>query len=96
MAFASQIRDSAGSFNASFSLQAADVGKVFGKAIPSGASRLKAKQEAEEGWAQPMTEKVPPLGTFYADCTPGYLNNEGDTQRNLPRAPSCTVVESWN
>lgn len=81
MAFVGQIRDSAGSFNASypFTIQAVHVGEVFGKAIEDGVTRFEVKQEAEEGWAQLMRDKVPPLGTFYADCTPGHLNNEGDT-----------------
>ncbi len=81
MAFVGQIRHSAGSFNASypFSLQAAHVGEVVGGFVRDGITRFEATTDAENRWSKVMKDKEPVLGTFYADCTPGHLNNEGDT-----------------
>jgi cation diffusion facilitator CzcD-associated flavoprotein CzcO len=80
MAVVGQIRDGAGSFNATypFSLQARHVGEVFGRCVREHVDRFEVTKDAEEDWARVMREKLPPLGEFLAECTPGYLNNEGN------------------
>jgi cyclohexanone monooxygenase len=32
-----------------------------------------------------MREKMPPIQQFLADCTPGYLNNDGNVDDNVLR-----------
>ena len=83
MAVIGQVRDGAGSFNATFpfSLQASHVGEVFGKCLKNGTDRIEVTRESEDNWARVMREKLPPLGDFLAECTPGYLNNEGDADQ---------------
>ena len=80
LAFVGQIRDGAGSFNATypFSIQARHVGEVFGRAIADGVPRFEVTEEAERSWGEAMAAKAVPLGTYLAECTPGYLNNEGN------------------
>ena len=80
LAFVGQIRDGAGSFNAMypFSIQARHAGEIFGRAIAEGVTRFDVTAEAEAGWADAMAAKAVPLGSYLAECTPGYLNNEGN------------------
>ena len=33
--------------------------------------------DAEEAWYQVIMSTVGSYGAYFADCTPGYLNNEG-------------------
>ena len=81
MAVVGQIRDGGGSFNATcpFSMQAIHVGELFARLLRDGKTRFETTREAEEDWARIMQEKMPPTAAFLAECTPGYLNNEGNT-----------------
>lgn len=42
-----------------------------------GAQRIEAILEAEETWLREMKSKAKIAERFYAECTPGYYNNEG-------------------
>ena len=81
MAVVGQIRDGGGSFNATcpFSMQAIHVGELFARLLRDGKTRFETTRKAEEDWARIMQEKMPPTAAFLAECTPGYLNNEGNT-----------------
>jgi alkylation response protein AidB-like acyl-CoA dehydrogenase len=37
------------------------------------------------GWRRAMREKMPPIQQFLADCTPGYLNNDGNVDDSTLR-----------
>src|SRR3546814_16389184 len=50
-----------------------------------GASSFDVTQEAEDRWRSTMREKAPPIHEFLAECTPGYLNNEGNVDDSALR-----------
>ncbi|MGX6509018.1 flavin-containing monooxygenase [Rhodococcus sp. SJ-2] len=47
--------------------------------IERGATTIEADLEAEDGWVATMKELGKAGQAFYADCTPSYLDNEGDS-----------------
>ncbi len=57
--------------------QAKHVAYILGEARRRGASVVEATAEAEQGWVDEMRSKAHLGAKFYADCTPGYYNNEG-------------------
>lgn len=57
--------------------QAKHVAYILGEARRRGASVVEATADAEQGWVDEMRSKAHLGAKFYADCTPGYYNNEG-------------------
>ncbi|MGW0024824.1 flavin-containing monooxygenase [Rhodococcus sp. NPDC003383] len=46
--------------------------------VARGATTIEADLRAEDAWVATMNELSGPGRAFYADCTPSYLDNEGD------------------
>ena len=57
--------------------QAKHVTYILNQARQRGATRIEATLEAEELWLAEMQDKARISERFYAECTPGYYNNEG-------------------
>ena len=57
--------------------QAKHVTYILNQARQRGATRIEATLEAEELWLAEMQDKARIAERFYAECTPGYYNNEG-------------------
>ena len=57
--------------------QAKHVTYILDQARQRGASRIEATLEAEGMWLAEMQDKARIAERFYAECTPGYYNNEG-------------------
>ena len=57
--------------------QAKHVTYILDQARQRGASRIEATLEAEDMWLAEMRDKARIAERFYAECTPGYYNNEG-------------------
>ena len=70
------VRDGGGGFNGAyvFDGQSQHVVEILRRCIAENVLRIEATEEAESGWARTMREKKPQVE---AECTPGYLNNEG-------------------
>lgn len=87
MALVGHMRDGGGSTNSNFPFhhQATHVATIIKKTIDSGASSFDVTKEAEDGWRQTMRDKMPPIKKFLAECTPGYLNNEGHVDESALR-----------
>ncbi len=57
--------------------QAKHVTYILDQARQQGAMRVEATLEAETAWLAEMQDKARLAELFYAECTPGYYNNEG-------------------
>ena len=57
--------------------QAKHVTYILDQARQRSASRIEATLEAEDMWLAEMQDKARIAERFYAECTPGYYNNEG-------------------
>ena len=57
--------------------QAKHVTYILDQARQRDATRIEATLEAEELWLAEMQDKARIAERFYAECTPGYYNNEG-------------------
>ena len=57
--------------------QAKHVAYILGEARRRGAVVVEATVEGEQGWVDEMQSKAHLGAKFYAECTPGYYNNEG-------------------
>ena len=57
--------------------QAKHVTYILEQARQRGATRVEATLAAEEMWLAEMRDKARIAERFYAECTPGYYNNEG-------------------
>jgi cation diffusion facilitator CzcD-associated flavoprotein CzcO len=53
---------------------------ILGEWRTRGGSVVEADQEAEDQWVQEMAESTQMGKQFFADCTPSYLDTEGDTE----------------
>ena len=58
-------------------VQAKHVTYILDQARQQGATRIETTLEAEEAWLAEMQDKAKIAERFYAECTPGYYNNEG-------------------
>jgi hypothetical protein len=58
--------------------QARHVAFILEEARRRGASTVEATIEAEQAWLDEMRDKAKMAERFYASCTPGYYNNEGN------------------
>jgi cyclohexanone monooxygenase len=81
------LRDGGASTNVNhpFTHQAAHAAALIKKTIDDGAASFEATEAAEHGWRRTMREKMPPIQQFLAECTPGYLNNEGKVDESALR-----------
>lgn len=57
--------------------QAKHVAYILGEVQRRGANVVEATVEGEQGWVDEMQSKAHLGAKFYAECTPGYYNNEG-------------------
>ncbi len=87
MVLVGHMRDGGGSTNSNFPFthQSAHAAALIKRTIESGASSFDVTEEAEDGWRRTMQEKMPPIHEFLAECTPGYLNNEGAVNESALR-----------
>ncbi len=53
------------------------VAYLMEQARAQGATRIEPTLEAEQAWLEEMQDKARLGERFYAECTPGYYNNEG-------------------
>jgi cyclohexanone monooxygenase len=87
MVLVGHMRDGGGSTNSNFPFhhQSIYAAKLIRKTMDSGAASFDVTEEAEHGWRAQMRAKAPPIQEFLADCTPGYLNNEGHVDETALR-----------
>jgi cation diffusion facilitator CzcD-associated flavoprotein CzcO len=87
MALVGHMRDGGGTTNSNFPFhhQATHVAALIKKTIDDGALSFQVTEEAEERWRSTMRKKAPPIQEFLAECTPGYLNNEGQVGETAVR-----------
>jgi len=57
--------------------QAEHVAHILGEARRRGAQRIEVTPKAEQEWVDEVRDKARLGERFYAECTPGYYNNEG-------------------
>ena len=62
--------------------QAKHVRYILTEARDRGATVVEPTAEAEQGWIDEMADKARLGRKFYAECTPGYYNNEGKPGEN--------------
>ena len=87
MVLVGHMRDGGGSTNSNFPFhhQSAQAAYIIKKTIEDGASSFEVTEEGENRWRQAIREKMPPIQQFLAECTPGYLNNEGHVDESALR-----------
>jgi cyclohexanone monooxygenase len=105
MVLVGHMRDGGGTTNSNFPFhhQATQVANIIKRTIDAGASSFDVTKEAEDGWRRAMREKMPPIHKFLADCTPGYLNNEGHVDDSALRLSIygggsieyASILEAW-
>jgi hypothetical protein len=59
---------------------------TIARCIKEGVVRVEPTIDAEEEWNQVIAGTLAGYGGYHANCTPGYLNNEGLTPANLVAA----------
>ncbi|MDO9459714.1 MAG: monooxygenase, partial [Alphaproteobacteria bacterium] len=57
--------------------QAQHIAYVINRAMSSNIKAVEPSKEAEDGWVSTCEQKARLGERFYAECTPGYYNNEG-------------------
>jgi cation diffusion facilitator CzcD-associated flavoprotein CzcO len=57
--------------------QSKHVAYILGEAQRRGANVVEASADGEQAWVDEMQSKAHLGATFYAECTPGYYNQEG-------------------
>ncbi len=62
--------------------QAKHVRYILNEASRQGAEVVEATAEGEQAWVDEMKDKARLGQRFYAECTPGYYNNEGKPGEN--------------
>ncbi len=58
--------------------QAKQIAHTIGQTRERGAETVEASVEAEEAWVETIKRKARLGRRFFAECTPGYYNNEGN------------------
>jgi cyclohexanone monooxygenase len=61
--------------------QAHHVGTILVRALAERVETFEVSESAERQWAQIMEDKKVDRTDFERECTPGYFNNEGDTDK---------------
>ncbi len=87
MVLVGHMRDGGGSTNSNFPFhhQAGHAAILIKKTIDAGVSSFDVIKDAEDRWRRTMQDKAPPIQKFLAECTPGYLNNEGQVDDSALR-----------
>ncbi|MDF7777159.1 NAD(P)/FAD-dependent oxidoreductase [Sphingomonas sp. AOB5] len=76
-------------FTHTLAMQAEHAVALIGECTKRGVRTLEVTHEAERKWAAEMDAKYIDRTHFYEDCTPGFLNNEGNF-REKPTFISAT------
>jgi cyclohexanone monooxygenase len=56
---------------------------MVGRLLADGVRRVEPTLDAEEEWCNVIRSTLAGYGGYHANCTPGYLNNEGRPPENL-------------
>lgn len=77
--FIGGVRHAAFSWNVTYNLklQADHFASVVRYCVDSGAKSFEVRSSAEQAWGEELKAKSAVDLQFLADCTPGYINNEG-------------------
>ena len=65
--------------------QAVHLAYIYAEARKRGASRVEASVEAENAWTEHAVSRAILRRKFFEECTPGYMNNEGQLKANAAR-----------
>ena len=57
--------------------QTSHIAYIIGEAVRRNATKVEVTPEAEQGWIKTMRDTEVSAEAFFAECTPGYYNNEG-------------------
>ena len=73
------VRHAAASWNFSLiqKIQSRHVARVFRHCLDAGMTRLNVRAEAEQAWLDEMARASTVDVQFLSECTPGYVNNDG-------------------
>ena len=84
-----------GGQDVNFAFTLTEVGRqiayTIGRCVKEGVVRVEPTIEAEEEWNLVIMGTLAAYGAYHANCTPGYLNNEGITPENLVAAARSGV-----
>ena len=58
--------------------QTRHIAHILAELQRAGARQVEVSEHAEEEWVRLVVEKARLGEKFFAECTPGYYNNEGD------------------
>ena len=83
--------------------QAIHIAHLMKKAQDGNIRRMEATQEAEDAWVDLICKLARMGERFYAECTPGYYNNEGQNELRNPKNTSYggkserffKILEDW-
>ncbi len=83
--------------------QAIHIAHLMKKAQDGNIRRIEATQEAEDAWVDLICKLARMGERFYAECTPGYYNNEGQNELRNPKNTSYggkserffKILEDW-
>jgi cyclohexanone monooxygenase len=65
-------------FTHTLSMQAEHATAIIERCLAEGVRTMEVTPEAEDRWEATLAQKHVDHQHFYEDCTPGFLNNEGD------------------
>jgi cyclohexanone monooxygenase len=65
-------------FTHTLSMQAEHATAIIERCLAEGIRAMEVTPEAEDRWQAKLAEKHVDHQHFYEECTPGFLNNEGD------------------
>ena len=65
-------------FTHTLDMQATHAASLIGRCLDDGVRTMEVTEAAEARWLAALAEKHVDHQQFYEDCTPGFLNNEGD------------------
>jgi len=65
-----------------FNQQGRHIAYIIGEALARGAEIVEPTQEAQAAYIKLIRDTAIDMSQFQRECTPGYFNNEGETQLN--------------
>jgi cyclohexanone monooxygenase len=65
-----------------FNQQGRHIAYIIGEALARGAETVEPSQEAQAAYIKHIRDTSIDMSQFQRECTPGYFNNEGETQLN--------------